>query len=303
MRSRVKMMEKLKTPQSPAPPEEPNPPASASPPPAPSPASGEEAAGARPPPASPAPSSPPSRGSPCPKPPAAPVPPSIPVISLGHSKPPAHAEVPTTQLTALHPIPNLLQLSALPHGPPPPPMPLPGARSPLPPPHYHPHPHPFLNSIYIGSSGTFSLFPNSRLKRRPSHYEQEVTEGLQPQKVARRVFTNSRERWRQQNVNGAFSELRRLIPTHPPDKKLSKNEILRLAMKYISFLVKLLSDQARSAGGQPLEPEAPCNGPPGGSPSPPAGIKLERGAVEPLAGLGAREVRIWEDTSPSPEPH
>lgn len=44
-------------------------------------------------------------------------------------------------------------------------------------------------------------------------------------------------------MNGAFSELRKLIPTHPPDKKLSKNEILRLAMKYINFLAKLLDDQ------------------------------------------------------------
>lgn len=62
-------------------------------------------------------------------------------------------------------------------------------------------------------------------------------------KIVRRIFTNSRERWRQQNVNGAFTELRKLIPTHPPDKKLSKNEILRLAMKYISFLSNLLEDQ------------------------------------------------------------
>lgn len=69
-----------------------------------------------------------------------------------------------------------------------------------------------------------------------------------PQKLARRVFTNSRERWRQQNVNGAFSELRKLIPTHPPDKKLSKNEILRLAVKYINFLVTLLNDQAQDEG-------------------------------------------------------
>jgi len=54
-------------------------------------------------------------------------------------------------------------------------------------------------------------------------------------KVVRRMFTNSRERWRQQNVNGAFAELRKLIPTHPPDKKLSKNEILRLAIRYVVF--------------------------------------------------------------------
>lgn len=77
-----------------------------------------------------------------------------------------------------------------------------------------------------------------------------------PQKLARRVFTNSRERWRQQNVNGAFSELRKLIPTHPPDKKLSKNEILRLAVKYINFLVTLLNDQAQDRCGDSAEDEA-----------------------------------------------
>lgn len=76
-----------------------------------------------------------------------------------------------------------------------------------------------------------------------------------PQKIARRVFTNSRERWRQQNVNGAFSELRKLIPTHPPDKKLSKNEILRLAVKYINFLVTLLNDQAQDKSRDPDEPQ------------------------------------------------
>ncbi|RVE73768.1 hypothetical protein OJAV_G00034540 [Oryzias javanicus] len=68
------------------------------------------------------------------------------------------------------------------------------------------------------------------------------THGSRPRMV-RRIFTNSRERWRQQNVNGAFSELRRLIPTHPPDRKLSKNEILRLALRYIRFLDQLLTDQ------------------------------------------------------------
>lgn len=77
-----------------------------------------------------------------------------------------------------------------------------------------------------------------------------------PQKLARRVFTNSRERWRQQNVNGAFSELRKLIPTHPPDKKLSKNEILRLAVKYINFLVTLLNDQAQDKSRDSAEDDA-----------------------------------------------
>lgn len=48
---------------------------------------------------------------------------------------------------------------------------------------------------------------------------------------------------RQQNVNGAFNDLRRLVPTYPPDKKLSKNEILRLAIKYIRLLSNVLEYQ------------------------------------------------------------
>uniref|UniRef100_UPI00398EDC02 protein lyl-1-like n=1 Tax=Pristiophorus japonicus TaxID=55135 RepID=UPI00398EDC02 len=194
---------------------------------------------------------------------------AVPVISLGHSKlrPPADAHllngvgaIHTTELTALHPIPALIQCSdsrmvqlsnhtvtslAL--------------QSPLLASQYHPH--PLINSAYIGATTTFSMFPNNRIKRRPSrHYELEVHEGP-PQKIVRRMFTNSRERWRQQNVNGAFSDLRRLIPTHPPDKKLSKNEILRLAMKYINFLVKLLSDQAADEKPRPAAKRNGVSGP------------------------------------------
>ncbi|KAK2835100.1 hypothetical protein Q5P01_015584 [Channa striata] len=81
-----------------------------------------------------------------------------------------------------------------------------------------------------------------RTKHRPARGEINLNDGSAP-RVVRRIFTNSRERCRQQNVNGAFAELRRLIPTHPPDRKLSKNEILRLALKYINFLDQLLMDQ------------------------------------------------------------
>ncbi|XP_059914463.1 T-cell acute lymphocytic leukemia protein 1 homolog isoform X2 [Gadus macrocephalus] len=98
-----------------------------------------------------------------------------------------------------------------------------------------------INSLG-GESDQYGMYPSNRVKRRPAPYDVEFDEAGQP-KIVRRIFTNSRERWRQQNVNGAFAELRKLIPTHPPDKKLSKNEILRLAMKYISFLSNLLEDQ------------------------------------------------------------
>ena len=67
-----------------------------------------------------------------------------------------------------------------------------------------------------------------------------------PRKLCnRRVYTNSRERWRQQNVNGAFNDLRKIIPTHPPDKKLSKSEILRYAIKYIKLLTTVVEFQEK----------------------------------------------------------
>ncbi|XP_078285533.1 uncharacterized protein LOC144610598 [Rhinoraja longicauda] len=214
---------------------------------------------------------------------------AVPVISLGHSQRhpmngghPGEGGPRTTQLTALHPIPALVpglggrmvQLSVHP------------AVSPY-------GPHPTINSAYIGAASTFSVFPNSRIKRRPSnHYEVEMHEGP-PQMVVRRMFTNSRERWRQQNVNGAFSDLRGLIPTHPPDKKLSKNEILRLAMKYIHFLVELVDDQnggrehghgAWGGAGETVVEPSPS---PSLSPSPRGPSPTRPG----LADMAARAVR------------
>ncbi len=58
-----------------------------------------------------------------------------------------------------------------------------------------------------------------------------------------RVSTNSRERWRQQTVNNAFAQLRQLIPTHPTEKKMSKADILRSTIKYISILHKVVEYQ------------------------------------------------------------
>ena len=63
----------------------------------------------------------------------------------------------------------------------------------------------------------------------------------------RKVFSNHRERFRQQNVSGAFADLRRLLPTHPADKKLSKSEILKLAIKYIRLLQGVLHWQEQNA--------------------------------------------------------
>ncbi|KAH8303921.1 hypothetical protein KR044_012419, partial [Drosophila immigrans] len=78
-----------------------------------------------------------------------------------------------------------------------------------------------------------------------------VSSGLAAPAPVRKVFTNTRERWRQQNVSGAFAELRKLVPTHPPDKKLSKNEILRSAIKYIKLLTGILEWQQQQQLQQP----------------------------------------------------
>lgn len=67
--------------------------------------------------------------------------------------------------------------------------------------------------------------------------------GMRNGVVVKKVFTNTRERFRQQNVSSAFAELRRIVPTHPVDKKLSKNEILRAAIKYIRLLTNVLEWQ------------------------------------------------------------
>jgi hypothetical protein len=66
-------------------------------------------------------------------------------------------------------------------------------------------------------------------------------------KGGQKVFSNHRERFRQQNVSGAFAELRRLLPTHPVDKKLSKSEILKLSIKYIKLLQDVLKWQEENA--------------------------------------------------------
>ncbi|KAF6216966.1 hypothetical protein GE061_001317 [Apolygus lucorum] len=68
-----------------------------------------------------------------------------------------------------------------------------------------------------------------------------------PPGSSRKMFTNSRERWRQQNVSGAFTELRKLVPTHPPDKKLSKNEILRMAIRIAEAILESDDFQVKKA--------------------------------------------------------
>ncbi|XP_046863343.1 T-cell acute lymphocytic leukemia protein 1 homolog [Xenia sp. Carnegie-2017] len=102
----------------------------------------------------------------------------------------------------------------------------------------------YEQSVYVSpclQESVSDYYPLREMKRVPSFISLTYDEHKE-NKVVKRMFTNTRERWRQKNVNHAFGELRKLLPTYPYDKKLSKNEILRLAMRYIQFLDKLLRD-------------------------------------------------------------
>uniref|UniRef100_A0A7M4G157 Fer3 like bHLH transcription factor n=1 Tax=Crocodylus porosus TaxID=8502 RepID=A0A7M4G157_CROPO len=57
---------------------------------------------------------------------------------------------------------------------------------------------------------------------------------------AQRQAANIRERKRMFNLNEAFDELRKKVPTFAYEKRLSRIETLRLAIVYISFMTELL---------------------------------------------------------------
>ncbi|CAF0883033.1 unnamed protein product [Didymodactylos carnosus] len=67
-----------------------------------------------------------------------------------------------------------------------------------------------------------------------------------------RTIANVRERQRTQSLNGAFTQLRQIIPTLPSDK-LSKIQTLKLATRYIDFLYQMLhTDNSKLNSSTPL---------------------------------------------------
>lgn len=74
--------------------------------------------------------------------------------------------------------------------------------------------------------------------------EYEVDSVVVEHKRLKRIAANSRERKRMHTVNGAFDQLRELVPTYPSNRKLSKIDTLRLACSYIEDLTSLLRNPA-----------------------------------------------------------
>ena len=98
------------------------------------------------------------------------------------------------------------------------------------------------------TSHTLQDNSNNPHMRRQRDREQHDTEKLTREERRRRRRATQkyrsahacRERIRVEAFNIAFQQLRKLLPTLPPDKKMSKIEILRLAMCYISYLSHML---------------------------------------------------------------
>lgn len=93
------------------------------------------------------------------------------------------------------------------------------------------------------NSESLSSFAN----RRKTEIDPELAKLSREERRRRRRATAkyrlahaTRERIRVEAFNVAFAQLRHLLPTLPPDKKLSKIEILRLAICYIGYLNHVL---------------------------------------------------------------
>lgn len=88
------------------------------------------------------------------------------------------------------------------------------------------------NANDFSSNGNSST-PTTHLTREERRRRRRATQKY-------RLAHATRERIRVEAFNVAFAELRHLLPTLPPDKKLSKIEILRLAICYIAYLNHVL---------------------------------------------------------------
>lgn len=87
---------------------------------------------------------------------------------------------------------------------------------------------------------SFESLGCSSLSNRKSRSNAATTKTGRKFSPRQRQVANQRERDRTHSVNSAFIQLRRLIPTEPVDRKLSKIETLRLAGSYINHLHSIL---------------------------------------------------------------
>lgn len=91
----------------------------------------------------------------------------------------------------------------------------------------------------IVSSKPLSKNGKGRLQKRVGKKRKGVSAR---ERTVRRLESNERERLRMHNINGAFQELRTVIPHVEAQQKLSKIETLNLAKNYIMALTNTICD-------------------------------------------------------------
>jgi len=94
--------------------------------------------------------------------------------------------------------------------------------------------------------------PKSNVSKREAKKKLQSKSQRQLQKALLLKSQNQseRERLRQISVNQAFLALRNLVPCYPPDKKMSKHEILRATIRYIKLLREILQFMESDANDQ-----------------------------------------------------
>ncbi|KAJ3592131.1 hypothetical protein NHX12_007260 [Muraenolepis orangiensis] len=103
-----------------------------------------------------------------------------------------------------------------------------------------------LGSLVVSECEAASAEEDTRVRVRVRSRSLSLSLSREEKRRRRRTSANyrsahaTRERVRVEAFNVAFGDLRRLLPILPPDKKLSKIEILKLAMCYISYLNHVL---------------------------------------------------------------
>ncbi|UJR08891.1 hypothetical protein I4U23_013146 [Adineta vaga] len=105
--------------------------------------------------------------------------------------------------------------------------------------YYHPYPQ-FSPSYYSTNEFPTHPFETNHTTWNAIEPIHERQPGA-PRVFKRRVSANKKERRRTLSINTAFSDLRTAIPNVQPDTKLSKIKTLKLATKYIEFLMDILS--------------------------------------------------------------
>ncbi|KFP29535.1 Helix-loop-helix protein 1, partial [Colius striatus] len=120
----------------------------------------------------------------------------------------------------------------------------------LPPTHSEPDPVASDGGRSVGAeeeAGAVALCPQAKVPEQSEAMKKDLQHLSREERRRRRRATAkyrtahaTRERILVEAFNMACAELRKLLPTLPPDKKLSKIEILRLAICYISYLNHVL---------------------------------------------------------------